>query len=690
MRRLRAEFDVYELIRLLPSAGVVVVWTVMMANSGGFRPGTWMPAGLVLAGLLAVSVIGQRRLLPASRAARWALLVLVAFTAWCFLSILWSDAAGTTLEAADLLLVALLGAWTLALAPWRPRAADVLMLALSTTAMAVCIVALVSALGAGDLTSRFEDFRFTPPLDYSNTTAAFCFMAAIPALIAAARPDLSLPVKALAQGLATFLCAYALLPQSRGSILGGAAVLVILAVAVPFRWRLLLHSALLVLSVALAAGPVFHVYTAAATTGRAGGALQDATVAILVATVVAVGLGFALALAESRVLVGPRGRRTARLGGIALILVLVLGVAGLAISHAPGISDTLHDQWRSLAHPGVDYAGAGDDQASGRLISADPLERYDYWRVSVDGFRSAPVGGMGAGGFEHRYAIERRYPKPSRYPHNLVLKVAGDTGLVGVVLMLSFLVLAVGGLLRGSRRRPVPERAVAAAGLAVVGYFLAHGLFDWLELYPVLVGPALAFPLVALIVGDRADHLARLASDAAVAPAPRPRPRAAGLSRVAWVVAALAAVLAIGSLLAPWLSLRYRQRASSSWRAAPALAYRDLDRAADVDPLSPQPLVLKGVIGLTRGDLDVAREGFAGALDREQAWLPHFGLAVIDAARGDRAAATAELAQARRLNRLDPVLADVAPRILSGKPVVPSDLIRDVLVSPFVTTERVA
>ena len=107
-------------LSLLPAAGVLATWTYLMFDAGGFRPGTWMPAGLVLAGLLVVAILGGGTSLPAPGPARTALLLLAAFTAWCFVSLLWSDAPGASWEAANLLLVALLGAWVVALAPWTP------------------------------------------------------------------------------------------------------------------------------------------------------------------------------------------------------------------------------------------------------------------------------------------------------------------------------------------------------------------------------------------------------------------------------------------------------------------------------------------------------------------------------------------------------------------------------------------
>lgn len=139
-------------------------------------------------------------------------------------------------------------------------------------------------------------------------------------------------------------------------------------------------------------------------------------------------------------------------------------------------------------------------------------------------------------------------------------------------------------------------------------------------------------------------------------------------------------------VLGPWLSLRYRDRASDSWRTNAHVAYRDLDRAA---ALSPQPYVLQGVIALTRGDIAIAQAGFRRALDREDAWLSHFGLGVIAADAGDRATAERELAAATRLNRRDAVLPDVAKRVLSPQGLARATALRDVLTTGYASQDRV-
>jgi O-antigen ligase len=677
MRRLRAELDLQELSRSLPAAGVLVVWGVLMFAAGGFRPAAWLPAGLVLLALLVLAWVGRGPLLPPPGNARNALLALAAFTALCFLSLAWSDAPGKTWEAANLMLVALAGIWTLTLAPWRTSAATVFMVAFSCLAVIACLAALLSAVEATDLTSRFEDFRFSPPLDYPNTTAAFGFMAALPALLLAARPDASVGAKTLGQGLATFLCAYALLPQSRGSILGGIAAVVVLAIAVPFRWRLTLHALLVAVAVVAVAGPVGDVYTAA-NTGHASGALRDAFTAILLAAFGGTLAGLGLALAEDRVEIDDHRARLARTGGIAVAALAAVAVLGTGVAKSSSISDTLSDQWRSLKHPGIRYGGERANEASGRLSSVDPLERYDYWRVALDGFRANPLLGMGAGGFEHRYERDRRYAKPSRYPHNLALKVLGDTGLVGLALIGAFVFFVGRGLLVRVDRLPLRVRAVMATATATLAYFVAHGLFDWLEAYPVLVGPALGFPLIALALREHAERERR-------------RETPASPEKPLWArgAAGVGVILAAFSLLAPWLALRYRDRASDTWRTNPAIAYSDLNRAAALDPFGADAYVLQGVIAVTRGDTAKAQDGFRKAIGREDTWLPHLGLGAIAAEAGDRGTARREVARALALNGRDSVLPDVADQVLSRRGLAASAAVREALTNNYAAPEPV-
>jgi tetratricopeptide (TPR) repeat protein len=259
--------------------------------------------------------------------------------------------------------------------------------------------------------------------------------------------------------------------------------------------------------------------------------------------------------------------------------------------------------------------------------------------------------------------------------------VLGDTGVVGLALIGAFLFFTGRGLLTRTDRLPRRVRAVGATATAVLAYFLAHGLFDWLEAYPVLAGPALAFPLVALAVREHAERERRRASEPDVPAGVPPR----------WALAAagVGTLLAFVALLGPWFAERYRDRAADAWRSSPEIAYADLDRAARLDPFSAAPYVLQGVIALERGETDVARDGFRQALDREDTWLPHFGLGAIAAEAGDRPTAEREIARARALNGRDAILPDVADQVLSQRGLDASAAVRAALTNNYTAPDQV-
>ena len=682
--------DRAETVALLPAMGVLITWIALMPASGGFSQSDQALAGLALAGLLAMAAIGSGRILPAGREVRLALGAFAAFTALSFLSIAWADAPGTAWSTADSLLVTLLAAWVVALAPWRAATAWAFLIVFGVAAAVVCAIALVQALGADDLTSRFQDLRWDQPLDYPNTNSAFALMAALPLLVFAARPTVPALAAAGCQAVATFLGGFALLSESRGSILGGIAAVIAVMAIVPFRWRFVLRAVLLALAMIVVARPVFRVYDAAGS-GRVSPALHHAAGVLAVATIAAFLAGLLLGLIQERATLSEPGRRRARLGGWVTAALVALAVVAVAASHASSIRGTLHDQWRSLKHPGIDYAGVPESERdiSNRLYDANPRERYDYWRVSLKEFRASPLVGDGAGGFEHTYTIERRYGTLSKYPHNLVMRVLGESGAIGLVLMLALLAAVVAGLWRGRRLFGEADAALIAGVVAVAAYFFAHGQFDWLEAYPVLAGPALAGLIAALVVCERLRRLAAL-----VEGGPVPRARSSHEAAPAWRRAAIGtlvgvtALLAVYSLAAPWLALRYRDRGSKVWRADAAAANRDLDRAASVNPLDPQPLILKGAIAIARHDAPGARDAFRRAQEREDAWLEHFGLSLAAIAAGDRATAVAEIRRARALNRASIPFGPVVAKIERGGRLDALALLREGLAAPQFVTER--
>jgi tetratricopeptide (TPR) repeat protein len=243
--------------------------------------------------------------------------------------------------------------------------------------------------------------------------------------------------------------------------------------------------------------------------------------------------------------------------------------------------------------------------------------------------------------------------------------------------MLVFAAAAVAGVARAVCGATVAERGVIAAAVGVSAYFLVHGSFDWLEAYPVLAGPALAALFLALRIRPEADPR----TSRWVSAMPRPAVAVAG---------AAVALMAAWSLLVPWLAIRFQQRAADTWRADPAGAYADLDRAASIDPLAVGPLLTEGIIAVERSDLDRARRSFREALGREDHWVAHYELAVLAATAGNKRAAMRQLQMAARLNPQDRVIPAARKDFESGARIDPRELTGRLFESPLFIARRLS
>ena len=239
----------------------------------------------------------------------------------------------------------------------------------------------------------------------------------------------------LAQGLATFLCAFALLPQSRGSILGGARRRwPLLRRGGPFRWRLLLH-------VRPARRPPWPSRPGRSATStpprrrpaRASGALRDAFTAILRRhhrrrRLLGAAAGARRATADVEARVEARAAGGAQLFGAAAAVALVArGRRRKGRRRSPTPCRT---SGSALTNPGVRTSAAiGPTRAASRLTSTDPLERYDYWRVALDGLRRQPDRRHGRRAASSS-AMRSSAATPSRRATRTTwcMKVLGDTG----------------------------------------------------------------------------------------------------------------------------------------------------------------------------------------------------------------------------------------------------------------------
>jgi hypothetical protein len=618
-------------------------------------------------------VIARGRLVPDGRALRVALGALIAAVLVAFASIAWAAAPGTAWATADQLLTVVLAVWVLALLPWRPVWAEVLMGLFGLAAAVVLGGALVSGLRAEELTRLFIEDRWASPIGYPNGLGNFGLFAALPLIAISAHPGRPVLMKAGTLGVATLLAGCALLPESRGSIVALFLAVPVLIALSPLRWRVTARVVVMgALLVFVVGPPIDHMTNVAAASDVVSGAVEDAARAIAGAACLAALAGLFLALAEARVSLGERGTRLARLSGIAAVAAILLAAGGTAVVKADRIQREAERQKAAWDKPQELYAITDAERNRSRLLSANPLQRYEYWHISLDAFAERPVGGLGAGGFEARYTKVRAYDKYANFPHSLFMRVLAETGILGVLAVLVFVGAVLAGLLARLRGASTGERTVVAGALSSAVLFTVHAQLDWLEEFPALAGPALGFLVVAMVVRRGGE----------TAP---PSPLAARRGLAGGVVIGLAALASVG---APYLAVRYKERAQVVWRSDRAAAYRDLDRAASMDPLDDGAYLVEGTIALQTRDFSRARRAFEDALAREEGWLAHFELALIEAAEGDQRAAMRQLSQAGVLNPLEPAITAAHEEILTGEGVDPIRLNKRLFESPLFKARR--
>ncbi len=123
-----------------------------------------------------------------------------------------------------------------------------------------------------------------------------------------------------------------------------------------------------------------------------------------------------------------------------------------------------------LAAPGaVGVEGSADNVTSGRsnLVTG-----------GLALAREQPVVGYGAGSFRHEYRVREKSSnaRASAASHTIPITIAAEQGVGGLLLYVALLVVALRGLLRGSRES-VARAAVAATFVALVVHTLLYAAF---------------------------------------------------------------------------------------------------------------------------------------------------------------------------------------------------------------------
>jgi hypothetical protein len=641
---------------LVPSLVAVsaVLWFV--AEKGGFRATTWMPATLLLAAVLAVCLA----VLPQPRPARPALAAILLFAAYgmfCLLSMLWADQPELAWDAGNRTLLYALILALCALWPLGGRTAAVVLGAFGFGVVAIAHIELLKTSGADHVGQLFDEGRFAKPVGYTNANVGVWTLGLLPCAVLAGRRGVPAPLRALFLGAAVLLAGAALLGQSRGWLMVLPFVAILAILVVPGRGRTIAALAAVGAAIALILGRLLDVYSDLRPADPPGDVFDTALRSLLLAGAGLAVLGALAAVVDERVQLPAARARQISAAVVAAAAVAAVGVvAGYAVVERNPFT-AASDAWSEFKQ-----GGYSPRDPSGRLTAGFSTYRYDYWRVAWSEFKDAPLVGAGADNFGRAYLRRGDSPQRPQFPHSTEMVALGETGLVGALLLGGAFLCAVLAALPGRRRADLAG-AAAGAGVLMVAYWLAHGTLDRFWEFPALSGAALAGLGVGVAVarGVRED-------------AQESRSLLAG--RRALLVAGACALVLCVSVVPPWLSERDRRGAIELAASDPGAALERLDRAAKLNPLSPAPDRTAGLLELRRGRDGAAARELQDALGRDSGDSDlHFllGLAESEAGRPARAVrlvrdaltlaprdhvADAVLRELRRAGRLDPLRLD--------------------------------
>ena len=622
---------------------VEIVLVLIVAASCGLSPfffgfydlGTWGPIALCLLAVLLGLVI-ERPAVPRP-AALAALAALAGLAVWALVSRGWAGSpAGALTEANRWMLYATLFAILLLLL--RDNRLGKLLLAATTVFVLALglyvVVRMLSGHGAGlFLTKRLND-----PLGYVNGEASYFLLGIWPLVAVAerARPWLA----GAAAGGAAMLASLLVLSETRAIVPAIVLSAVVLLAVVPGRARRGWIVVLIGATVASISSPLLHVFDQGGQVVTTSSA-RSAAVAILAGAVVAGLIWWVVAAVTARAapIAGPMTRRAP---GAALVALVVVGLAvGLAALNDP--AHQVSRQWDAFTHLQV----TGSQRT--RFLSGGG-NRYDYWRIAWNEFRSEPLRGVGAGSYQFTYFKERRTTEDIRQPHSLELQALAELGIVGGALVLVFIgAILFGFVRRASAARGSPAEAgmvVAAGGVFLV--WLVHTSVDWIHLLPGVTGAALAAAAVLVSPWRR------------VAPVGAARGRAHKLAVAACAALVVAAAILLGRAA---LADRHATDAEAALPADPRTALQESSKSLSLGHDVISTYYTRSAAYARLGDYAGARGALLDALRVEPGNFVSWALLGDLAVRhGDPALAKRYYGRAHALNPRDPGLTALARR----------------------------
>ena len=527
-----------------------------------------------------------------------------------------------------------------------PRAAPQLLLALLIGAIVPVLYALASRVWPGALAENEVSNRLGQPFDYWNAVGCVAAMAVPIALWLGSRRAGPAIARVLAYPAMGVCVVAILLTQSRGAAAAAAVGAIAWFALVPLRLR-----SLPVLVLPLVAGSAVGAW--ALSKDAFSKSLQplsakeavagDFGALVLLLVVLLVLVGAAVEIVVERREPSARLRRRVGVAAVAVACLAPLGAFTSVAFSERGIGDRIDEL--------TSETKVAPQEGGGRVFAASS-SRGKYWREAFRVFDDRPFEGVGAGAFEKARLRHRTDSSVTQHAHGWLPQTMADMGVLGLVvttlLLLAWVLAALSatGLLpRGLMRAdaddaPAPRRDWDANRIALVTLALVplvygvQALLDWTWFIQEPTAMAL------LAAGFIAGRGPLGADEPAAAPA---EPEARSFRPDGYRIAG--AVVAIGTALL--LAWTIWQPEASDRATNEALALADerkfddaiakTEDAEDINPLTPDPLLVRASINTAANRVPQAQENLESAVIRfpgdPQTWyrLAAFQLGTLDA-----------------------------------------------------------
>lgn len=206
-------------------------------------------------------------------------------------------------------------------------------------------------------------------------------------------------------------------------------------------------------------------------------------------------LGLAAAVALMAVAIVARSGRAAVLGGLVLVILAYVSLAGGFALLPPTIVQRFGDF--------VPYLGMADVRGM-EITDANfaVLERMAHWQSALTMWNDHPWLGVGIGNYEPLYSDYAlpSWPLPLGHAHNYYLNIAAETGFIGLAAYLILWAAAFVVTWRATRQATGWYWGVALGVLGVLTHLSVHNLFDNLYVHAMYLQ-------IAILLGIRTTGL---------------------------------------------------------------------------------------------------------------------------------------------------------------------------------------